>query len=158
MDRPFLILNQFGDEVGSYKDQDRMLDVLHGLHRKAWYVHDVGHVNPRILSLVYVDENEEFHSLGYGDDGVLQVWFRHMDELSFTVRLLGADMLGLADYINIWEEWTIDYGECDCPHTKICPVRYSAILDNNHHTAGWGATRLEALAIAFILRKDYGQS
>ena len=158
MERPFLILDKFGDELGAYKDQDRLLDVLHGLHRKVWYVHDVGRVDPKTLSFVYVDENDEFHILGYGNDSVLQEWFRHMDELSLTVRLLGADLLGLADYIGMNEGWTIEYGECDCPHTKICPVRYSATLDNDHHAAGWGATRLETLAIAFILRKDYGES
>jgi hypothetical protein len=146
----FEIIDDVGDQYGSFSGQDTVMRTIFYLLRNA---------RPIIYnkySVIYVNPDESQLLSGYLGETRFIDWVKEMEHLRFTLRLkTGSDLIGLADFIE-WDGYKIDYKTCDCLKHILCPQRYSAIVERNgcgsFHD---GYTVTEALAKSYLSIKEY---
>lgn len=142
--RPYQLLDTYDMSVlRTFRDQDKALQCLRS------FIDSWGFSTCRTLNLLYVDENEEQTLLCYGNDPDIKDWYKKMQELDLKLRLAGTDSLGLDEFVafsNLYPQWT----ESDSPLNVLDFERYNAHIGAPEIKYASGATRLQALANAFI--------
>lgn len=151
-DRPYEVIDKFGDVVSTYGTQDRLMHDLYFIYAT--------HGKPALegMSFMYTDEEETQHFLGYPTEQRFLDWCEDMKKLHNNVRLQGTDFIGLSEYLEFAEGLSVDWDTSDTPPTEIDFFRYTAFLMyDEQRIKGIGSAKIEALAEAFMKYKDmYG--